>query len=345
MRPVIAVLGLTMAWCGIAAAADVPLPRPRPNPQARPAWTEPQSFREAAGPDFKSDEVTAEASACRLRLEKVAGIVAMPRLIGPGSCGGGDMVQLDTVLLPSQARVALKPAPILRCAMAESLASWIRDDAAPRVGATGTALRSVDTYDDFECRGRNRVVGAKLSEHGKGNAVDVRGFTLADNRFIALTDMAAPKDLRNDLRESACRRFTTVLGPGSDGYHEGHIHLDLADRRNGYRICQWNVREPPPPKAPEATKTPEASKTSEAPKTAEPKGAEVAAVPPAAEPAAKPAVVPSAPAEPMPPQASGTQVATVAVPLPVPRPAVSGKSHRRHRKTQPRFHFPFTLWR
>ena len=46
------------------------------------------------------------------------------------------------------------------------------------------------------------------------------------------------------LRDSACHRFTTVLGPGSDGYHEAHIHLDLIERRQGYRMCQWDVREP-----------------------------------------------------------------------------------------------------
>ena len=70
------------------------------------------------------------------------------------------------------------------------------------------------------------MVGAKLSEHGKGNAVDVRSFTLADGRVLGLTDMTVAKDLRVALRESACQRFTTVLGPGSDGHHEGHIHLD-----------------------------------------------------------------------------------------------------------------------
>jgi hypothetical protein len=37
----------------------------------------------------------------------------------------------------------------------------------------------------------------------------------------------------------------TVLGPGSDGYHEHHIHVDLAERRGNYRMCQWDVREPP----------------------------------------------------------------------------------------------------
>ena len=36
----------------------------------------------------------------------------------------------------------------------------------------------------------------------------------------------------------------TVLGPGSDGHHETHIHLDLAERRNDYKICQWLVHDP-----------------------------------------------------------------------------------------------------
>jgi len=41
-----------------------------------------------------------------------------------------------------------------------------------------------------------------------------------------------------------------VLGPGSDWYHEDHIHLDLMERRNNYRICQWNVWDPLPQTAP-----------------------------------------------------------------------------------------------
>ena len=229
---------------GLAAAENVPLPRPRPRISP---WQEPRSFLEAAGPGFDSAAVTAELSECRLRLQAIATIAPMPRLIGPGACGGGDMVRVDAVLLPDKKRIEIKPEPYLRCEMAESLASWIRDEAAPRLAKDGASLRRVETYDDFNCRGRNRVFGAKLSEHGKGNAVDVRAFTLADNRMVSPTDMTVSKELRASLRESACVRFTTVLGPGSDGYHEAHIHLDLAARRNGYRICQWEVREPPPP--------------------------------------------------------------------------------------------------
>jgi hypothetical protein len=248
MKLIFALAALTGLGCGLALADEVPLPRPRP-----PIWAEPRSFAEmaeAAGPDFKSAEMTAEPTDCDRRLAGIARLTPMPRLIGPGACGGRDMVQLDAVLLPDSSRIELKPKPLLRCEMAESLASWLRDEVAPRAGALGARLSVVDTYDDFECRGRNRVPGAILSEHGKGNAVDIRALRLGDGRLVVLTDMTIPKDFREGLRESACHRFTTVLGPGADANHESHIHLDIAERRQGYRICQWDVREPPPPPAP-----------------------------------------------------------------------------------------------
>jgi hypothetical protein len=61
---------------------------------------------------------------------------------------------------------------------------------------------------------------------------------------MGLTDPHVAKDLREGLRKTTCARFITVLGPGSDGYHEDHVHVDLAERRSGYRICQWDVRDP-----------------------------------------------------------------------------------------------------
>jgi len=239
MRLLIAILAL-LAFAD-AGAAPVPLPRPRP-----PMWTQPRSFEEAvAGLDFDAAAVTAEPTDCDRALAAQAEISALPRLIGPGACGGLDMVELKAVQLADARRAEIKPPPVLRCPMAERLAAWLRDAAAPDLEASGAQLAAVDTYDDYECRSRNRVAGAKLSEHGKGNAVDVRAFTLADGRVMLLTDPAVDAHLREQLRDAACRDFTTVLGPGADPFHVGHIHLDLAERHNGYRICEWDVRVPP----------------------------------------------------------------------------------------------------
>jgi hypothetical protein len=78
----------------------------------------------------------------------------------------------------------------------------------------------------------------------------VRAFKFADGSLISLTDRTVPRGLRESVLHSACTRFSTVLGPGSDWYHEDHIHLDLMERRNNYRICQWDVWDPLPQKAP-----------------------------------------------------------------------------------------------
>jgi hypothetical protein len=330
-----AIISLAGLSCGLAAAdpapapasnaaiiaQPVPLPWPRPPKTAPPPWapradwTEPRSFREAAGPDFKSDEATSEPSACRLRLEKFAVVEAMPRLIGPGACGGDDVVRLDAVLLAGGKRIEIKPAPYLRCPMAEQLALFVRDDAVPQVAATGAVLREVATYDDFDCRGRNRKLTGKVSEHGKANAVDLRGLTFTDGRFAKLTDINVSKPLRDSLRQSACARFTTVLGPGSDGYHEEHIHLDFAQRHNGYRICQWDVRKPLPPPLP--------------PKPPEPKAPEPAPGAASEVPVAAPTAV---------------TFPDNVVPLPRARPKTAEKPQPR-RKSRAGFHLPFNLLR
>src|SRR5262245_34051363 len=224
--------------------ANVPLPRPRP-----PFWPEPRSFAEAAGPGFDTTSVTSALSDCDQRLMEIAAIELLPRLIGPGECGNGDMIRLNAVRLPNDKRVEVTPTAVLRCAMAESFAAWVRDEASRHVAAQGDALHSVETYGSYACRSRNWVADAKLSEHGKGNAIDVRALVLADGRHVTLTDETVSKPLRDNLRDSACHRFETVLGPGADSQHNNHIHLDSIERNNGARICQWDVREPPPPPA------------------------------------------------------------------------------------------------
>lgn len=173
----------------------------------------------------------------------IAVIHPHPSIAGPGECGASDVVSLEAVVLKDGHVAALTPPATLRCAMAEAMVHWIRDEVAPAVTEAGLLLRGIVTDASFECRPRNRIAGAQLSEHGRANALDLRALSLADGRVMALTDREAPAPLRDHLRWSACTRFTTVLGPGSDGYHESHIHLDLAERRHGYRICQWRLRE------------------------------------------------------------------------------------------------------
>jgi hypothetical protein len=177
---------------------------------------------------------------------------ALPTLVGAGECGATDVVLIDTVMLPDKTKVAVLPPATMRCPMAEEVVHWLREDIAPAVKEIGPPLRGLDNFASYDCRGRNNIRAAQLSEHGHADALDVRGFRLADGRTLGLTDVTVAKDWREAIKASVCARFSTVLGPGSDGYHEEHIHLDLAQRRNDYKVCQWDVREPPPVEAQDA---------------------------------------------------------------------------------------------
>ncbi|MBX9822710.1 extensin family protein [Afipia birgiae] len=253
--PVLAILAFAgILTCAASVEANVPLPRPRPaeapandKAQQDEGGTADQPARLPQPGEAKPPEL----SACRQALtESIAIAPSIPSIKGPGGCGGEDLVRLEAIVLSPTQRVTLKPAAIMRCTMAAAVADWVRADMVPLASALGTTISELDNFDSFECRGRNRVKNAKLSEHGLANALDLRGMKFANGNTLSLTDRTASRDIREKVLASVCARFTTVLGPGSDWYHEDHIHLDLAQRRNNYKLCQWGVYDPLPAVAP-----------------------------------------------------------------------------------------------
>jgi len=297
---------LLMMLPAFAAQAAVPLPRPRPvSAAAAPAPDQAQPKPENGTGAPQEAEAAPAPSQCRLALtEAVAVAPSIAPIDGPGACGGPDLVRLEAIVLPDRSRVVVKPAAILRCEMAAALVAWAREDMMPLARSAGTALLGIDNFDSFSCRGRNRIAGAKLSEHGRANALDIRALNFAGRAPVSLTDSAVPRDLREKVRSSLCARFKTVLGPGSDGYHENHIHLDLAPRRSDFRICKWNIETEPPPQvaaaqpqqqnaAPDEVEEPEAEADGPAPQSLQP------------------------------PASGGAVGAAAAVPLPRPRPVMA----------------------
>jgi len=92
--------------------------------------------------------------------------------------------------------VSLVPAVTLRCPMAEAVAHWIRENVAPAAATTlGSTARTIVTAGSYECRERDRIAGAKLSEHSRANALDLRGLILANGTKIDFADKAASKEI------------------------------------------------------------------------------------------------------------------------------------------------------
>src|SRR5712691_464909 len=67
-------------------------------------------------------------------------------------------------------------------------------------------------------------------------------FTLADGRTITVKDgwRGTPEEqgFLHDVQSAACTLFTTVLAPGSNAYHDDHMHVDLMRRSSGHIVCQ-----------------------------------------------------------------------------------------------------------
>ena len=149
---------------------------------------------------------------------------------GPGACGVPDAYRVTSV-----AGVRLSQPAILGGRTLATLERWLRREAIPLIGKRGGGLVGISVPSHYACRTRNSRRGARLSEHAKGNAIDISAFVLADgSRLTVLGDWNGRNSgLMRKLHASACGPFGTVLGPNSDRHHRDHFHFDVADYRSG----------------------------------------------------------------------------------------------------------------
>jgi len=140
--------------------------------------------------------------------------------------------------------VVLTPAAVLRCSAARSLAEWVETFLLPaaRMLPDRGELAGLEQGTGYMCRRRNNAEDGKLSEHGLGNAVDIMEFEFAEGAPIKVEPRerqgTRAESFQDAARATACLSFSTVLGPGSDAAHADHLHLDVIERRGGFRLCQ-----------------------------------------------------------------------------------------------------------
>jgi hypothetical protein len=168
-----------------------------------------------------------------------------PSINGPGICGLEHPFKVTALM---EGAVSFNSQQTIGCPMFAALDQWLGEVVQPlamaRFGQNVVALNSMGS---MSCRPANNVVGANLSEHSFGNAVDIGGFRLADGRLIVVARdwTRGGEQEKAFLREAlggACNVFTTVLGPGYNALHYNHFHLDLAQHGRSSsgprRICK-----------------------------------------------------------------------------------------------------------
>lgn len=147
------------------------------------------------------------------------------------SCGVDDPVQVYFV-----SGVELSTQPKINCKTARALRTWVDDGAQPSVESLNAYITKFRVVAHYACRTRNSQPGARISEHAKGNAIDIAGFTLSDGTVIDVEEHWRADDYGETLRRlysTACGPFGTTLGPDADRHHQDHMHFDTADYRSG----------------------------------------------------------------------------------------------------------------
>ncbi|AMM83676.1 extensin family protein [Martelella sp. AD-3] len=159
----------------------------------------------------------------------------------PGQCGIGRPLSVTM----AADGVPLQPAGTMRCKTALALANWLTAYVAPSAEiafGAGTKLTEVRQASTYVCRNRNSRSDGKISEHARGNAVDIRSLSFSNGRTIDMVPRRKDGSLTGAFQRtasaSACLFFSTVLSPGSDATHQDHMHLDVIERSRGYRYCR-----------------------------------------------------------------------------------------------------------
>lgn len=216
-------------------AAAVPIPAPKPAPEA--SSPNPGSEKPATlPPPAPAASLPQAESACRNQLKALgAAFTEQPPESDPSGCSIPHPVLLSRL----SATIALEPAALMNCSMAEAATRFTQSVIAPLAREhVGQELVSVGQASAYVCRPRHGT--AKLSEHAFGNALDMGRFVFAGGAAIEVGPVPGKSGeaFLGAVRKAACGPFKTVLGPGSDADHARHLHFDLQQRRGGGDFCQ-----------------------------------------------------------------------------------------------------------
>ncbi|MBB3993235.1 hypothetical protein GGR95_000863 [Sulfitobacter undariae] len=142
----------------------------------------------------------------------------------------------NAVRITSVSGVRLNRKSTMDCGTAQALKTWVDSSAKPALSSKGGGLRELKVAADYACRRRNNAKTGKVSEHGKGRAIDISGFQMADGSQITVLqgwNAGSSSQVLRRMHAEACGTFGTVLGPKANRFHLDHFHFDTARYRSG----------------------------------------------------------------------------------------------------------------
>jgi hypothetical protein len=246
-----------VALCLSAGAVPASAPESSPRPEPRPAAAEVTRLAGVLSTSgvLASPRPEARPEGLGARILRAAGVRTPPPATATGRagaiCGARDIEGArlapvtarvtgcgiaEPVQVTSVAGVALSQPATLDCQTALALRDWVDGAVKPRIGRSGGGVAELNVAAHYACRPRNNQKGARISEHGRGRAIDISGIVLKNGATISVLRHwrdAEVGPVLKDLHRAACGTFGTVLGPNSDRFHQDHFHFDTARYRSG----------------------------------------------------------------------------------------------------------------
>ncbi|CCM76562.1 putative extensin family protein [Rhizobium mesoamericanum STM3625] len=238
-----------------------PEPRPEPKPDrpdagaasSEPPATDTSTEPEKQGPKLPSQQtleeqhLTVAAESDEVHSECIKELQALgvafkdiSRIDDGNGCGIDKPIKV-TEVLPG---IKIKPDAVFRCQVALALARWMKESVIPAASVAAAnqgRIVAVNQASSYVCRLRNGAETGKVSEHARGNAIDIASFSFEEGKDIAVLPRREDPTLigafQRTISAAGCLYFTTVLDPESDAAHETHFHLDVLERNGGYRYC------------------------------------------------------------------------------------------------------------
>lgn len=187
------------------------------------------------------EAMPASEAACRVELRRLGVEFNNPARIYDGpSCGIDYPVELTGL----SGNIDVKPSVKLNCETTLAFARWVKYELAPSSRARyWSGVKRIVPLGGYSCRRMNnsRQKYNPISEHARGNAIDVGKFVLKNGHDIDVRKKGLfsfrEGGLLKAVRTDSCKYFNTVLGPGSNKEHWNHFHFDLRERKSNSRYC------------------------------------------------------------------------------------------------------------
>jgi hypothetical protein len=142
---------------------------------------------------WSSGEIASARARCQTLLKDRNVVFIQAGPIKEKECGTPAPIEL--ISIGASPQVSLSPPPIVTCDLAAALSTWLDQEVQPaaRQLLGGPVIR-LEVMSAYSCRNAYARITARLSEHGRANAVDIAGF---------ITDRGDLAGLKTDWGETS----------------------------------------------------------------------------------------------------------------------------------------------